>query len=241
VVAALVLAGRWLHPLVLHLRHRLRVAAVEYEAAGVVSIEISGRRLDRFPAEPGRYFRWRFVAPGLRLTALPYSLSRAPDGRRLRITATVGGRHSSRLPDLSVGTLVLAEGPTGGLRVPRDWPGPVLLIGGGVGVTPLRALLESCSGEPVVLVHRTRNEGAALFRTELAAIAEQRGARVHQVTGSRELIEFSGEQIAELGGPLDRAWICVCGSKSFVRYVTGELIRCGARARQVQTESFEME
>jgi ferredoxin-NADP reductase len=214
------------------------VAGVSEEAPGVVSIELVGRRLERFPAEPGQYFRWRFLTRDHWMSARPYSLSRAPDGRRLRITATVHGRYSSRLLDLPLGTSALVEGPTGGLAVPQAWTGPVLLIGGGVGITPLRALLESCPGAPIVLVHRLRGE--PLFTAELTSLAEARAVQVHRVVGPRAEVVFDGESIAELCGRLDHAWICVCGSAGFVRYVSSELLRCGARRRQLSTESFEM-
>ena len=47
--------GRWLHPLQWTARHRLRVAALRPETPATVSIELAGRRLDRFPAEAGQW------------------------------------------------------------------------------------------------------------------------------------------------------------------------------------------
>ena len=67
-------------------RPPLRVAAVEPEAPGVVSVVIAGRHLDELRAESGHFFRWRFLTRGLWWVSAPYSLSAAPRPDRLRIT-----------------------------------------------------------------------------------------------------------------------------------------------------------
>lgn len=76
-----------------------------------MSITITGRGLDRLAARPGQFFVWRFLTPGHWHEAHPFSLSAAPDGRRLRITVKAVGDHSAGLASLAPGTRVLAEGP----------------------------------------------------------------------------------------------------------------------------------
>src|SRR5919201_3883265 len=98
-------------PLARAVRHRLQVERVVDEAPGVVSIEISGRRLDQLHARPGQFFLWRFLTPGRWWQAHPFSMSAAPDGRRLRITVKSSGDFTSGLRALRPGTRVLAEGP----------------------------------------------------------------------------------------------------------------------------------
>src|SRR5262249_36544635 len=163
-VAALAVWSRWLRPVRLSARHRLRVSAVDPESLRTVSIQLSGRRMDRFPAESGQYYRWRFLDRRCWFVARPYSLSADPDGHRLRITATTDGRYSALLPDLAPGTWVIPEGPCGGLTAPPRWAGPVLLVAGGIGITPLRALLARCPGGPIVLVYRVRAATEIAFR-----------------------------------------------------------------------------
>jgi predicted ferric reductase len=103
-------------PLLQLLRHRLRVAEVVDEGAGVVSLRIVGRRLDALRAEPGQFFLWRFLDRRRVWSAHPFSLSAAPDGRSLRITVKALGDHSRRLSGVQPGTRVLAESPFGVLR-----------------------------------------------------------------------------------------------------------------------------
>src|SRR5262249_40090843 len=66
-------------------RYDLRVADVVTEAPGVVSVHITGRNLERLGARAGQFFLWRFLTRGRWWSQHPFSLSRAPDGRLLRI------------------------------------------------------------------------------------------------------------------------------------------------------------
>src|SRR3954452_8950349 len=74
-VFALVIRHRVLTPLRQAGRHRMRVSRVVPEAAGVVSILVEEQHLDEVRAEPGQFFRWRFLTPDHWWTAHPFSLS----------------------------------------------------------------------------------------------------------------------------------------------------------------------
>lgn len=135
-VAALIAWFRFLLPVRRALRHRLRVAEVRQEAPGVVSVHLTGRHLTELGAESGQFFRWRFVTPGLWWTANPYSLSAPPLPGHLRITVKEAGKHSAALALLRPGTRVWAEGPYGSFTAVRRRADKVLLLAGGVGITP---------------------------------------------------------------------------------------------------------
>lgn len=62
-VFGLLLRHRVLVPLRQAARHRMRVTAVVPEGPGVVSIEVAGEHLAELRAEPGQFFRWRFLTP----------------------------------------------------------------------------------------------------------------------------------------------------------------------------------
>ncbi|MCU1686474.1 MAG: oxidoreductase [Amycolatopsis sp.] len=182
VAGAAVLLGRVVLPLWRNLRHQLRVAAVVPESDNVVSVYMTGKRLDELPARAGQFFLWRFLTRDRWWRANPFSLSTAPDGKSLRITAKAVGDSSSGLRTLKVGTRVFAEGPYGAFTTIHQRHENALLIAGGVGITPIRALLEDIAGHVVVL-YRVGTDVDAVLLPELEALARTRGAVVHLLTG----------------------------------------------------------
>ena len=140
---ALVLKHRVVTPLRNAGRHRLRVTAVVPEGAGVVSIVVEGRHLEELRAESGQFFRWRFLTPDSWSTAHPFSLSAPPTPTHLRLTVKSLGDGSGFLQRLEPGTWVMAEGPYGAMTARRRTRRDVLLVAGGVGITPMRALFET--------------------------------------------------------------------------------------------------
>jgi predicted ferric reductase len=243
-VAAAIVWYRFVTPVRQALRHQLRVVAVRPEAPGVVSVVIGGRYLHELSAESGQFFRWRFLARGLWWTSSPYSLSAPPGRDSLRITVKALGDHSQALAALRPGTRVLAEGPYGALIAAVRRHAKVLLIAGGVGITPLRALFESlpASAGDLTLIYRVSSPGDIVFRQELTQLASQRRARLWFVTGRR----------AELGGdPLTAAMLTsrvpgltrhdvyLCGPPGMTSAVTAQLRAAGVKQRHIHLESFE--
>ncbi|HQF04084.1 MAG TPA: ferric reductase-like transmembrane domain-containing protein, partial [Phycicoccus sp.] len=116
VCAGAVVAFRIVLPLWRSSRAGLRVTEVRSEMSGVTSVTVSGPGVGSIRAHGGQFFQWRFLdGPGW-TRANPYSLSAAPDGRTLRITAAHVGDGSARLATLRPGARVLVEGPYGRLH-----------------------------------------------------------------------------------------------------------------------------
>ncbi len=243
-VTALVVWYRILTPLRLNLRHRMRVEAVIEEAPGVVSVLITGRRLHRIGAEPGQFFRWRFLAPGMRFSSHPYSLSAAPRPNMLRITVKAIGDHSSALRGLTPGTRVWAEGPYGAMTAQRRSRGKVLLVAGGVGITPMRALFETLPGAAgdLTLLYRANTTQDLALWDELARIAQERGARLMYAVNSPEgeRPDISADTLRRKLPDIDRHDVFLCGPPGFAQQVYEALRGAGVPARRIHHESFEM-
>jgi predicted ferric reductase len=211
--------------------HRLRVVRVVDEAPGVVSLEIGGVRLDRLKARTGQFFTWRFVTRNHWWEAHPFSLSAAPDGRRLRITVKGLGDHTRSLRDIRPGTRVIVEGPFGGFTTTGR---RVALIAGGVGITPIRALLEDMPGD-IAVVYRASREEDVILRAELDELARRRGADLHYVVGAAPL---SAERLLELVPDLPERDVFVCGPPAMTDAMRDSLGRTGVPRRQVSVERF---
>ena len=245
-VAAAVLIFRILLPLWRSLRHQVRVSRVVQEGPGVVSLHLTGRNLDRLDAEAGQFLRWRFLARGHWWQSHPYSLSAAPDKDRLRITVKDLGDASSSLAGLTPGTRVWFEGPYGAFTAQRSSPDRrVLLIAGGAGITPIRALYESLPGRgtDLVLIYRaSRTEDLVLYR-ELEAIARSRGLGLFARVGPRGRPHQDPLRSSELRAmvpDLAERDVYICGPAGMTRAVSGQLRVAGVPRRRIHVEAFEL-
>jgi ferredoxin-NADP reductase len=241
-VFALVLRYRVLAPLRQAARHRLRVSEVRAEGAGVVSILVEGQHLRELRAESGQFFRWRFLTPDHWHNAHPFSLSAAPTDTALRLTVKALGDGSRNLQDLPVGTWVIAEGPYGAVTSERRTQRNVLLVAGGVGITPMRALFESISldpGEDVLLLYRARTAEELIFRSELEDIAVCRGARLSYVLGEgRDAL--SPAALLGMVPDLAERDVYVCGPPGLMTAVRTSLHRAGLPPQQLHEERFSL-
>ncbi|MDX6427167.1 MAG: hypothetical protein QOD52_2572 [Gaiellaceae bacterium] len=233
---------RVLAPLYGALRYRLRVAEVTPEAPGVVSLHITGRNLDRLRAQAGQFFLWRFLDGKRWRSAHPFSLSAAPDGRSLRITVKALGDHTARLGDLRPGTRVLAEGPFGVFTDRARRHEKAVLIAGGIGITPVRALLETMHGDIVVL-YRAISEADVIFREELDRIAAARRATVHYVLGDHRgggADLLSPVHLKELVPDIEDRDVFLCGPPAMTQVLEQNVRGARVPRRHIHTERFAL-
>jgi predicted ferric reductase len=245
VVLALLLSFRVVRPAVLAWRHRLRVAGVVPEGPDVVSVYISGRHLDRLAARGGQFMIWRFLTPGRWWQAHPFSLSTAPGGRTLRITVKGVGGYSKSLAALPVGTRVLADGPFGRFTLAARRCPHTVLIAGGIGVTPLRCLLEELpGGGEIHLIHRAVSEADLVLREEIATLARTKQAVVHHVLGDHRARGaarlLSPEHLLELVPRVAVSDIFLCGPPRMMAHVTASLHALGVPSHHIHSERFAL-
>ena len=243
-VAGVLVWYRLLTPLLRYNRHRLRVAKVQWESPEVISIWITGRQLHRLGAEPGQFFRWRFLTKQLWWAGNPYSLSAAPSADYLRITVKHAGEHSRQLAGLRPGTRVLAEGPFGAFTAGRRRRQKVLLLAGGVGITPIRALFESLPGAAgdLTLIYRAHSPSDVVFAPELSWIAERRGARLLYVFGGRgkgrRPDPLTAAELSRQVPDLAAHDVYLCGPTGLVEHARAQLRQAGVPARHIHHETF---
>lgn len=241
VAAAILLWYRIVVPARDFVRHGLRVAGVRQEAPRTVSIYMEGKRLRELAAEPGQFFRWRFLARGHWWQSHPFSLSAVPSDELMRITVRDVGDHSAAISGLRPGTRVIAEGPFGAF-VPVSNGRPALLLAGGVGITPLRAMFAALSGA-VTLIYRASTWQDVVFQAELDAIARSRGAAVHYVVGSRSDLgadPITASTLQRLAPGVHRMDVYLCGPPGMTGSAVAALTQAGVPRRRIHVESFEL-
>ena len=185
--AGAILCWRIGTPIYRSLRHDLHVTDIVRESQDVVSVTMRGRDLDRLPVVAGQFFNWRFLTGPGWMRAHPYSISAAPDGQSLRITVKDLGDGSHALRSIKPGTRVLIEGPYGRLHPGVRTQQKVTLMAAGIGISPIRALLEALPQRPgdVTLIYRARAKVDLVLAAELEQLGDERAARVLYVLGPR--------------------------------------------------------
>jgi predicted ferric reductase len=242
VTIAVLLVWRVLVPLASALRYRLKVAEVIVEGPGVVSLRITGRNLDHLRARAGQFFLWRFVTRRSWGTAHPFSLSAAPGGGSLRITIKGLGDHTERIAEIQPGTRVLAEGPFGVFTNDRRRSDKAVLIAGGIGITPIRALVETMKGDLIVLYRVVREEDV-IFREELDALSADSGTVVHYVVGDhagdgRDLL--APAHLLELVPDLAERDVFLCGPPAMTSLIQKNVRDAHVPRRQIHAERFAL-
>ena len=251
VALAAILVYRLALPLWRTLRHGLTVREVIREGPDVVTVMLGGRGLHRMPVRAGQYFVFRFLdGPGWS-RGNPYSLSASPALDRLRVTAKAAGDGSSRLARLRPGTRVVIEGPYGRLTAERRVTDRVAMFACGIGITPLRALLEELDYLPgdAILVYRARDAADLVFRDELERLARLRGITVHYLLGRRIrnrnswLPESAWSWTDEdaIGHAVPGIWgydVYVCGPDQWMDAVCSAALGAGLPAAQLHQERF---
>jgi ferredoxin-NADP reductase len=199
-----------------------------------------GRQLDKLNAQGGQFFSWRFFQAGHWWLSHPYSLSAAPQEKFLRVTVKNLGDHSAEIQNLKPGTRVFFEGPYGTFVASRASRGHIVLVGGGVGITPLRALMEELdpTKEIDVLFRASKDEDLVL-RHELDELADKMGARVHYLVGPRAKHPMNADYISKFVPAFADSDVYVCGPTPLVDAVRDAARDAGIPKDRFHDEAFE--
>lgn len=225
------------------LRERVMVGSVQPASRGTVAITLIGPGVRRFTAAGGQFVSVRFATRQLWWQSHPFSLSAEPDGSSLRLTVKNLGDATSRFGGLLPGTRVFLEGPYGCMTISREPSRRLVLIGAGVGLAPMVALLQSCGPwqRPVVLA-RGHSSRDIPHLEQVRSLTEQRGGTLYLITGPRSQWRSGNpftaanlrSQIPDLS---DRAAF-VCGPPALQSAAESGLRRAGMPGRHIHSERF---
>ena len=122
----------------------------------------------------------------------------------------------------------------------RRTRGDVLLIAGGVGITPMRALFETIPtgpGQDLTLLYRARHPEDLVFRGELDYIAWRRCARIHYLLGEDRSC-LTAPALLRLVPDLTQRDVYLCGPPAMAGAVRTALFRAGLPPGQLHEERF---
>jgi predicted ferric reductase len=242
-----ILAFRLGEPWATTLRHKLRISQIVPEAPGVVSVYVHGRDLDQLRAQAGQYFRWRFLTRDGWWRTHPFSLSAPVNPHYLRITVKGVGDDSRALQGLHAGTPVAIEGPYGLFTAERQRRPKVLLIAGGIGITPLRALIEELRAkrDGLVLIYRASRWEDVVFKDEVEHLVRERRGTIHYLIGERGSVQLpvdplSAQTIRRLVPDVANRDVFVCGPAAMMERLDEILQSIDVPEDQIHFERFAL-
>ncbi|CAO4163096.1 NO-inducible flavohemoprotein [Methylorubrum aminovorans] len=211
--------------------------------------------------EPGQYLGFLVELPGRGVLKRNYSISCAPNDRAYRIS--VKREVAADRPDGLVsnwlhaearpGTVLKVAAPAGDFFLDRSSAEPVVLVSGGVGLTPMVSMLESLVQEaperPAWFVHGALNGRVHAMREHVRSlVANRENLSARTFYAEPEAQDRSGEHYDEAGlvtaewlaanTPSDRATYYLCGPKPFLAALSNGLTRAGVPAERVRFEFF---
>lgn len=211
----LVVLARW-SSVIGAARKPLRVLDLQRETEDSVSVLLGGPNIQNYMGEGGQFITVRSLKRGQWWKANPYSLSAAPTTAGMRITVKDRGDASNSLFSLRVGDRIAVEGPYG-LVTPEIFEGTrPLFIAGGVGVTPVRAMLESLpsNSRPLVLLRARAIEEIPHYK-EICELTDARHGEVRLVLGRTAQLKaadpFAPKVLQSLIPDLRNCTAFVCG------------------------------
>lgn len=226
-----------------------KVVGKVQESDAITSFYLQPADGSKVPAyKPGQYISVRVHIPGETYMMIrQYSLSKAADEESFRISVK---RESDQDPNgkvsvylheqLEVGGTVEVTPPAGEFVLNEDRSTPVIMLAGGVGITPLMSmterLLQSASAREITFLHAARSEKEAAFVKELQQLSASHEELTYQSFFSDTDNAFiTRDVLAELPKSAD---IYVCGPFGFMESMIANLVALGFSEEQIHYEFF---
>ena len=232
----------------------LRVVARTQETDDVISLELAARDGGVLPAfAPGQHLPLQLLADG-ELVQRTYSLSGDPAASNYRISVRKqrSGRVSRALHDsIQPGDLLNAHAP-GGDFVLQASTKPIVLVGAGIGITPLLSMLYAWSGDtsapPIYVFHGNRDQSSHPHRKELISVTRN-NADGHLVFAYSQTMSEPQDGATLYSGRINLALMqsqlptldCeyyLCGPVGFLADISAGLVTAGVAQARIHVEDF---
>ncbi|MDF3865336.1 pyridoxamine 5'-phosphate oxidase family protein [Pseudomonas denitrificans (nom. rej.)] len=201
---------------------------------------------------PGQHLPVRLAA-GEQALIRTYSLSSAPSDGELRISVKAQGPASRYLHEqIAVGDHLQVRAPMGSFALKSDSGRPVVLIGAGVGITPLLSMLRELVAGPARRVHlfqSARTLGQLPFQREIAELRQRAPhLKIHRALSRPEQTAEMGRDFEQIGRldieaikaqlPLDDYDFYVCGPGEFTQAIYDGLRGLNIADARIHAETF---
>ena len=232
-----------------------RVAAVFQETSTVKTFRLMDPDRGDIPFAflPGQFLTFSAEIHGKRIRR-SYTIASSPAHRdyvEITVKREEQGAESRYLHDnVAVGDLLEVTGPSGVFTFTGKEAGSIVLIAGGVGITPMmcitRYLTDGAYPGEIYFLYGARTTQDLIFREEIEYL-QKRHANLHFIA---TLSHHEGGAWTGATGPISKAFIAnsvpdiarrrvhVCGPPPMTEAVKGELAELGVPKEKIKTEAF---
>lgn len=237
-----------------------RIARIQVESPTVRTLDLEPVDREGLASyEPGQFLPVAVARDG-RWEHRTYSLARMAEGTAYQISVRrePHGAVSGALHDLTVGAQLQVRAPEGRFQLDPESRRSVVLIGGGIGLTPLLAMADFLTGgtqarlrfpdRPVYLIHAVRNGADHPFRERLQELQHRPNLSCVLVYSTPRPEDVAGRDYHVAGRldrrvlravlPLDDHDVYLCGPPGFMQAVYDALITLGVRDERIHSEAF---
>jgi ferredoxin-NADP reductase len=149
------------------------------------------------------------------------------------------GDHSDSLARLRPGLRVAIEGPYGAFTHHARETDRVVLVGAGVGATPVRAMLDDLPTHvDVTVILRASTQPELVLRDEIVDCVAQRDGRLYELVGPRSSVPLDAGALQRLVPDVVHRDLYVCGPKGFTQELIGSALSLGVPESQIHYEDF---
>ena len=242
---------------------RFRIARIERESSSIRSFYLEpGDGGPLLPFEAGQFLTLRITPPGAKKPLVrTYTVSSAPgDGHyRISVKREEAGTVSRYLhAHLQTGAVIEAKAPRGGFFLDTSGERPAVLLGGGVGITPMIAMARHALREgvrtrhlrPLTILHAARTVADRAFAREFRNLEQASGGRIRyasliSVPAAADLAGRDFDHAGRINAdvlqqvlPQADAEAYLCGPGGFMQAAYDSLLSLGVKDADIHAEAF---
>ena len=237
--------SKWLRPLLMYSYYRFEVDKVVDEADGVRSVYIRSKRLPKFSWQAGQFAFWWAPVKGLWYQPHPFTISSAQKEGVLRFTPKAIGSGSEAMQRLKPGDPMIIDGPYGRFTSVVSSGKKRLFIAGGIGITPIRAMLGEYTSADDVLVYGAQTKADLAFYDDIVKWVKKNKLSLQVVLsqGSMKAAKkgrITTEEIQSIAPDYLQRDIWICGPPPMMDAIETQLLEEGIDAGLIHTERFKL-
>lgn len=215
-----------------------KIKKVRQETPDIKSFEVETESEEKLTYTPGQYLMLSILGEG----EFPVSFFTSPTEDRLEICVKRMGKVTTALHRLEPGETIFLRGPYGNEFPVEEWAGKKLvLVGGGIGLPPLRSLLyyaldkQKC--KEINLIYGARSRADLVREKELVGLRE-RGISVHlsidkAEKGWEEFVGFVPDNLMHIAPSPQNTIAVTCGPPIMIKFVIQNLQELGFNPDQI--------